>query len=69
MKGIFLIRRKIFLSIVSLLACCTATNAQVNWTQYSGNPVLELSSSGAWDQGTVFLPSVIPSGDTLENVV
>ena len=66
MKRIYLFRRKLFLSIVCLMACYTATHAQVNWTQYSGNPVLDLGVPGSWDEGTVFVQSVILVGDTLK---
>ena len=66
MKRIYLFRRKLFLSIVCVMACYTATHAQVNWTQYSGNPVLDLGVPGSWDEGTVFVQSVILVGDTLK---
>jgi len=35
-----------------------------NWTKYSGNPVLDVGSSGSWDAGSVYKPSVIKEGNT-----
>lgn len=66
MKRIYLFRRKLFLSIVCLMACYTALHAQIDWTQYSGNPVLDLGPASSWDAGTVFEHFVIKSGDTLK---
>ena len=36
----------------------------VHWTKYSGNPVLDVGSSGSWDAGSVYKPSVIKEGNT-----
>ena len=59
-------RCTLFLSIVCFLACYTTTHAQVNWTQYSGNPVIDLGEDGTWDVGTAWLQTVIQAGDTLK---
>ena len=66
MKVIELFRKIFFLLSVYFLVSYTITLAQVNWTQYSGNPVLDLGPSGTWDEGTVWLQSVILVGDTLK---
>ena len=34
----------------------------INWTKYSGNPVLNIGSAGAWDSLNVYGPSVIKDG-------
>ncbi len=50
----------------TVLACCSAVQAQVEWSEYSGNPVLEFGPPGSWDAGVVFTPSVIKEADTLK---
>ncbi len=50
----------------TVLACCSAVQAQVEWSEYSGNPVLDFGPLGSWDAGVVFTPSVIKEGDTLK---
>jgi len=50
--------------VITYLPC--SPYAQVNWTQYPGNPVLDLGPSGSWDEGTAFLQSVIIVDDTLK---
>ena len=37
----------------------------VNWTKYTGNPVLE-ATPGGWDESGLFLPRVINNGATFE---
>lgn len=34
----------------------------VNWTKYSGNPVLDTGGAGEWDSSNVFFPNVIFDG-------
>lgn len=48
-----------------LASTFTASFAQVNWTKYQGNPVLQPGSPGAWDDLNVSLVCVILVGDTL----
>ena len=38
----------------------------INWTKYSGNPVINLGTTGAWDETSVSTPSVIYNGLTYE---
>lgn len=66
MKVIELFRKFFFLLIMCLLVSYNITLAQVNWEQYFGNPVLNLGAPGSWDEGTVWLQSVILVGDTLK---
>ena len=40
--------------------------AQTVWTKYSGNPVLDLGSSGDWDGSGVILPAVIIESETFK---
>jgi len=42
------------------------TAASSEWTQYAGNPVMNLGAAGSWDRGSTFLPCVLKSGDTLK---
>lgn len=48
---------------------CYATSADgLNWTKYAGNPVMDVSYSGAWDSlgvetATVIIDSVAPAGE------
>ncbi|MGD8777546.1 MAG: hypothetical protein PVH88_01135 [Ignavibacteria bacterium] len=38
----------------------------INWTKYSGNPVMNLGTSGEWDDQSVSYPSVIYNGTHYE---
>jgi predicted GH43/DUF377 family glycosyl hydrolase len=40
------------------------SNDGISWTTYSGNPVLDLGSSGSWDDQHVYFPCVIYDGTT-----
>lgn len=45
-------------------ALLTAAAAPGNWTKLSGNPVLSVGYSGAWDDQFTFAPSVLLDGST-----
>jgi hypothetical protein len=53
-------------STLLILFAVTQGYGQTNWTEHSGNPVLDLGPPGSWDAGVVFLPHVIKIGDTLK---
>ena len=46
---------------IERIGYATSTDG-VHWTKYSGNPVLDVGSSGSWDAGGVYNPSVIKDG-------
>ncbi len=60
--------KRVGLTFIAIVIAYLFSNvyAQVNWTQYPGNPVLDLGAPGTWDEGTVFVQSVILAGDTLK---
>lgn len=60
--------KRVGLTFIAIVIAYLFSNvyAQVNWTQYPGNPVLDLGATGNWDEGTVWLQSVILVGDTLK---
>jgi len=60
--------KRVGLTFIAIVIAYLFSNvyAQVNWTQYPGNPVLDLGATGNWDEGTVWLQSVILAGDTLK---
>jgi predicted GH43/DUF377 family glycosyl hydrolase len=51
---------------IGVLACCVDLQAQVHWSHYPQNPVLDFGPAGSWDARTAFLPFVIKSNDTLK---
>ena len=53
------------IGLLIMLACFTTLHAQLQWTEYQNNPVLE-KNAGSWDSGVVLDPTVIKSGDTLK---
>ena len=52
--------------VVMALIALLATNAlgQTKWTKYEGNPVLNLGGPGAWDDYSIFGPSVLSEDGT-----
>ena len=59
--------KKIIITVVVILfGGWTDLFAQTIWTKYSGNPVLNLGSSGDWDDSGVILPAVIKESDTFK---
>ena len=52
----------ILIGLVSVMILIIQGNAQTQWTKYSGNPVLDLGSSGSWDDAWVSYPIVIHDG-------
>jgi sucrose-6-phosphate hydrolase SacC (GH32 family) len=40
------------------IGLATSTDG-INWTRYSGNPILQPGSSGAWDEKQVLDPSLV----------
>ncbi len=38
----------------------------VNWTKYSGNPVLRVGDSGEWDESNIYSPSVVFDGQSFK---
>jgi predicted GH43/DUF377 family glycosyl hydrolase len=55
---------KLFLLIAMLVTSGEMTIAQVNWTKYSGNPVIPAGQNGTWDRHK-FMPSVLYNADSL----
>ena len=61
-----LARYKSFAGLIVLMFWVSAVHTQTDWTENENNPVLDFGTSGEWDAGVVFLPTVIPVGDTLK---
>ncbi len=53
-------------ALVALLTSPGDVQAQIQWSEHPGNPVMDFGPPDSWDAGTVFLPSVIKDGDTLK---
>jgi predicted GH43/DUF377 family glycosyl hydrolase len=55
---------KLFLLITIFVMSSGDLLAQVNWTKYSGNPVLPAGQNGTWDRHK-FMPSILYNSDSL----
>ena len=51
-------------TLILLVVFSTTSDAQVNWTKYSGNPVMGPGPTGSWDDLDVGSACVILVGDT-----
>ena len=61
-----LARYKSIAGLIVLMFWVSAVHTQTDWTENENNPVLDFGTSGEWDAGVVFLPTVIQVGDTLK---
>jgi len=52
----------IFLIIAALMLWVNVGMTQTEWEKYPGNPVLDLGTSGTWDDYHVFDPIVLFDG-------
>ena len=56
----------IFVIVSLFIPVGAATQAQVVWTKYEGNPILDVGSAGSWDDNFLLEPWVIVSEPLLK---
>ena len=63
MKKLYVILCSMLL-VFRVVGIATSSNAELTWTKYEGNPVLDVGAPGEWDDTVVFPGSVIIDNST-----